>query len=225
MERTSAEISENTLTSDCKVELKWITPNAQENIIEIAKVSSTDPTAKNYKLLGYLIRNNHNSPFEMCSMCLEITCSRAISRQILRHRSFSFQEFSQRYQSINILPEPIFVGARSQDLKNRQNSIDDMSDEIKKEWLEKQQEIWGKTQEVYKWALEKGIAKEVARAILPEGNTPTKLYMTGTIRSFIHYLQVRCGNGTQKEHMDVANACKDIFVRELPIVAKALDWV
>lgn len=209
---------------NCKVSLKWITPDAEKTIIEIAKVSSADPDAINTKLLKYLIDHFHWSPFEMAYMCLEIECSRAISRQILRHRSFTFQEFSQRYQTVAILDEPIMVDARSQDTKNRQNSIDNMSDEIKNEWRDRQFQLCQSSRETYDWALSKGIAKEVARSVLAEGNTPTRLFMCGNIRSWITYCNLRCGNGTQKEHVDVSNLCKEIFRRELPYIAECLGY-
>ena len=166
------------------------------------------------------MRNKHFSPFEMANMTVEIEGNRSILRQILRHRTFHFQEFSLRYASPseNSL---ITTQARRQDLKNRQNSIDDLSPQIKKEWEDKQNSVNKKVFETYEWALENGIAKECARAVLPEGNTKSILCMNGTLRSWIHYLELRCGNGTQKEHIEIANQIKEIFKKEFPIISKA----
>ena len=174
------------------------------------------------KLLKYLIRENHWSPFEMVSMTLEIQTTRDISRQIIRHRSFSFQEFSQRYAvSEDFVPRE----ARLQDPKNRQNSIEIANDDdrLVENWSMKQQEVINKSKEVYKWALENGIAKEQARAVLPEGNTQTTLYMSGTLRSWLHYCDLRRSNGTQKEHMEVAEQCWEIIKQHFPDIAKAID--
>ena len=184
---------------------------ANQLIAYAARVSNpsnqiNDETAP--KLLKYLIKNSHWSPFEMVSITMEITTTRDISRQILRHRSFSFQEFSQRYaKSSNFIDRE----ARLQDNKNRQNSV--VTDDIylKENWNMKQHEVIHKAKEVYEWALENGIAKEQARAVLPEGNTETTLYMAGTLRSWIHYYQLRSKNGTQKEHSDIAIKCWDII--------------
>ncbi len=205
------------------VRLKWITPNTETMIIEIAKVSS-DNTNTSKGLIRYLINNNHWSPFEMAYVCIEITCSRAIARQLLRHRSFTFQEFSQRYQTVSVFGEPIFTHARSQDSKNRQNSIDNVPQHLQDEWQLKQRELWDQTKSTYDWALKNGIAKEVARSILPEGNTPTRLYMCGPIRSWIHYIDTRSGNGTQREHMEIAHSCRDLLKQHLPLVSAALKW-
>lgn len=172
------------------------------------------------KLLAYLIKNKHWSPLEMAHMTVEITTSRAIAQQILRHRSFSFQEFSQRYAEVTDFET---YEARRQDNKNRQNSVDDM-DDFTKDWFEKSQKIiQHRAQYIYKQALEKGIAKEQARFLLPLG-TQTKLYMCGSVRSWVHYLELRCGNGTQKEHKDIADSIKSIFIQRFPDIAKALDW-
>lgn len=153
-------------------------------------------------------------------MCVEITTGRDISAQILRHRSFSFQEFSQRYAEVSEYVERV---ARRQDVKNRQNSIDDLSDEVKDWWRVAQAAHWDNAKALYKDALDIGIAKECARSILPM-QSKTRLYMNGTVRSWIHYLELRCGNGTQKEHMDIANEIKDIFVENLPTIGEALKW-
>lgn len=182
---------------------------------------------KNEKLLGYLINNLHWSPFEMVSICLEIVTTRDIARQILRHRSFSFQEFSQRYAVVDSSFES--RECRLQDMKNRQNSIklvkdgEDESGDVKNtqlidEWREKQAEVFVKVKETYDWAINNGIAKEQARAILPEGNTPSKMYMNGTLRSWIHYIQLRSGNGTQEEHRIIAMECAKVIEPIFPMI-------
>jgi len=196
---------------------------ANQLIAYAARVSNpsnqiNDETAP--KLLKYLIKNSHWSPFEMVSITMEITTTRDISRQILRHRSFSFQEFSQRYaKSSNFIDRE----ARLQDNKNRQNSVVTDDRDLKENWNMKQHEVIHKAKEVYEWALENGIAKEQARAVLPEGNTETTLYMAGTLRSWIHYYQLRSKNGTQKEHSDIAIKCWDIIKQHFPDVAEAVE--
>ena len=196
---------------------------ANQLIAYAARVSNpsnqiNDETAP--KLLKYLIKNSHLSPFEMVSITMEITTTRDISRQILRHRSFSFQEFSQRYaKSSNFIDRE----ARLQDNKNRQNSVVTDDRDLKENWNMKQHEVIRKANEVYEWALENGIAKEQARAVLPEGNTETTLYMAGTLRSWIHYYQLRSKNGTQKEHSDIAIKCWDIIKQHFPDVAEAVE--
>ena len=172
------------------------------------------------KLLRYLIRENHWSPFEMVHLTMEITTTRDISRQIIRHRSFSFQEFSQRYAvSENFENRE----ARLQDDKNRQNSIETDDPDLAAEWREIQSDLINHAKNAYSWALGKGIAKEQARAVLPEGNTVTTLYMAGSLRSWIHYCDLRMANGTQKEHMEVAQKCWDIITGHFPSVAEALS--
>lgn len=208
------------------VNLVWITPEAEKNIMYCARVSNPkNQDSDNSKLLNYCIKNSHWSIFEMASMCIEINTTRTIARQILRHRSFSFQEFSQRYADVTQMSSDLVVAeARSQDLKNRQNSNDDMSLDDK-EWFQAcQVDLWNHALDFYKKALDRGIAKEQARVFLPEGLTPSRMYMTGTIRSWLHFLQLRTGNGTQKECQDVARAIQKIFGEELPIIAKALEW-
>lgn len=159
------------------------------------------------KLIRYLIANHHWSPFEMVSACIEITTTRDISRQILRHRSFSFQEFSQRYANpLEQLGAFVTREARMQDLSNRQSSNTTTDENLKAEWKQKQEEVISTARSAYEWAIEKGIAKEQARVVLPEGLTVTKLYMNGTLRSWIHYCSLRSGNGTQLEHADIARA-------------------
>ena len=172
------------------------------------------------KLLRYLIRENHWSPFEMVHLTMEITTTRDISRQIIRHRSFSFQEFSQRYAvSENFENRE----ARLQDDKNRQNSIETDDPDLAAEWREIQSDLINHAKNAYSWALGKGIAKEQARAVLPEGNTVTTLYMAGSLRSWIHYCDLRMANGTQKEHMEIAKKCWDIITGHFPSVAEALS--
>jgi thymidylate synthase (FAD) len=158
----------------------------------------------------------------MAHMTMQIKTSRGISPQVLRHRSFTFQEFSQRYAAVDESGLVVYA-ARRQDDKNRQNSIDDLTDEVKKEWQDRQLENWKRSFEHYTWALNNGIAKECARFVLPLG-TATTLYMSGSVRSWIHYIELRSSNGTQKEHMDIAIECKEIFKQQLPGVALALGW-
>ena len=182
----------------------------------VSNPNNQNNTDTNEKLIDYLITNKHWSPFEMVNICIEIETTRDIIRQILRHRSFSFQEFSQRYAIANLGVE--YKEARLQDKKNRQNSIEiEENEELKKEWLSKQQHISKIVQESYDWALLNGIAKEQARAVLPEGITLSKIYMNGTLRSWIHYIELRSSNGTQKEHRDVAIACANVIDTIFPI--------
>jgi thymidylate synthase (FAD) len=173
-------------------------------------------TETNEKLIRYLMKNQHWSPLEMVSICLEIETTRDIARQILRHRSFSFQEFSQRYAIADLGHE--YKEARQQDKKNRQNSIEMDDEGLKTTWEEKQKEIVDSTQAAYDWAIEHGIAKEQARAVLPEGLTLSRLYMNGTLRSWVHYIQLRSGNGTQKEHRQVALACAEALRPIFPMI-------
>lgn len=206
-----------------QVELVWITPEAENIISYCARVSSPKnqtnfDTAEG--LLKYCVKNKHWSIFEQANMCVQITTGRDISAQILRHKSFSFQEFSQRYAKATTFSRR---WARRQDVKNRQNSIDDMKDEDKNWFLTAQDENWNHSYNLYEKALEKGIAKECARALLPM-QTETRLYMNGTIRSWMHYIDLRSGNGTQLEHQDIANALKGIFRYHLPNIAKAMEW-
>ena len=201
------------------VELIWITPDSEKLIAYCARVSSSNQNNPNIKgLLKYCIKNGHWSIFEMCNMCVEIQTTRAISAQILRHRSFSFQEFSQRYAEVEEKPD--YFDLRRQDLKNRQNSIDDLTEETKKKLNNSVRMTLVDIDRCYNSLLNDGVAKECARMILPMCS-PTKLYMNGNIRSWIHYLRVRCGNGTQKEHMDIALQIKEIFKKELPIIYEA----
>ena len=204
------------------VKLIHATPEAEKHMGYCARVSNpaNQDNPEVSKLLGYCAKNGHWSVFEMAAMCVEITTSRGISPQILRHRSFSFQEFSQRYASPT---DFVVYGARRQDVKNRQSSHDDLSQETQ-DWFNKtQNETWDKSKALYDEAIEKGIAKECARFLLP-ASTETRLYMHGTVRSWIHYLQLRTTPGTQKEHRDIAVACQGIFSEQFPETAKALGW-
>lgn len=199
--------------------------NAQELIAFCARVSN--PTNQmnmttSDKLIRYLVKHKHWSPLEMVSVCLEIETTRDIARQILRHRSFSFQEFSQRYADPTQHLEFVTREARLQDDKNRQNSIkltdDAQTLALKKAWDEKQQAMIKLAKETYTWAIQQGIAKEQARAVLPEGLTMSRLYMNGTLRSWVHYLELRSGNGTQLEHMEVAIACAQVIAKVFPLM-------
>jgi len=208
------------------VELISITPDAEKTIAYCARVSNPMGQDRDEyaKLLKYCIDHGHWSIFEMSNMVLEIETTRGIAAQILRHRSFSFQEFSQRYADTNLIAEDIPApDLRIQDKKNRQNSLDNLADNDKITWSRIIEDHFRKSQYIYDEMLKVGIAKECARFVLPLG-TPTKMYMNGTIRSWIHYINLRSANGTQKEHMDVANKCKEIFIQQLPVVAEALGW-
>jgi len=198
--------------------------NLQDIVAYCARVSNPsnqNNTETNEKLIRYLMNHQHWSPLEMVSVCLEIETTRDIARQILRHRSFSFQEFSQRYAVADLGFE--YKEARIQDLKNRQNSIETNNEELQKEWEEKQSEFAKEAQTIYTWALENGIAKEQARAVLPEGITVSRMYMNGTLRSWVHYIQLRSGNGTQKEHREVALACAKAIEPIFPMINEFLS--
>lgn len=198
------------------------TPLTPEGLIAYcARVSSPNQENPNYvKLLSYCIKAGHWSIFEQVDMCLEIITSRAIAQQLIRHRSFVVQEHSQRYSEVCDYEQ---YEARRQDVKNRQNSLDDLPQEDKDWFLNVQQNIWEESYRRYKLALERGIAKECARSLLPL-NTQTRLYFKGSVRSWIHYLQVRCDKATQLEHREVAEAAKAIFIENFPTIAKALEW-
>ena len=204
------------------VRLVWITPDAEKLIGYIARVSNpqNQDNPSYEKLLDYCVRNQHWSPFEMASACFEIDTTRDIARQILRHRSFSFQEFSQRYAEVGTLPEPEIREARLQDTKNRQNSIGTDDKELIEWWERAQAQAIHNTNTVYNIALEKGIAKEVARALLPEGLTTSRMYMSGTLRSWIHYCDLRSSNGTQKEHMLIAQEIRRQLAELAPAIFK-----
>ena len=203
--------------------------DSQELIAYCARVSNPSNqfnTETSEKLIRYLIRHQHWSPLEMVSACVEITTTRDIARQILRHRSFSFQEFSQRYADPTAELDEAFVlrEARFQDTKNRQNSVElDMSNDAQKllayEWERAQKRVLYAVKKEYKWAIDNGIAKEQARAVLPEGLTVSRMYMNGTLRSWIHYIELRASNGTQKEHMDIARACAQAITAIFPMAS------
>ena len=209
------------------VELVWSTPDAEALITKMARVSA--PANENTletapKLLCYLIKHSHWSPFAMANWCVEIHTTRSISAQIIRHRSFSFQEFSQRYADINLLGSTYVPHLRRQDTKNRQNSIDDVDPFLKQELEITLKRHFQSGMDIYKHMLEMGIAKECARFVLPLA-VPTRIYMTGSVRSWIHYIELRSANGTQKEHMDIALDAKRVFAEQFPICAEALDWL
>ena len=196
----------------------------QDIVAYCARVSNPSNQANSEtapKLLDYLIKNKHWSPFEMCSATLEVETTRDIARQLLRHRSFSFQEFSQRYADPNSLGD-IFVlrEARLQDDKNRQNSIDIEDPLLEGKWISLQKRVWEEAMIAYNFAIKNGIAKEQARCVLPEGNTLSRLYVNGTIRSWIHYIELRSAHGTQKEHIELAKACAEVISKIFPIIGK-----
>lgn len=208
------------------VKLISITPDAEKTIAYCARVSN--PMGQDRedcsKLLKYCIDHNHWSIFEMANMVLEIETTRGIAAQILRHKSFSFQEFSQRYADTTLLKKDIPpIDIRRQDVKNRQNSIDDFEESDKKAFNEMIHKHFMSSQHLYQTLLDNGVAKECARFVLPLA-TPTRMYMNGTIRSWIHYINLRSGHGTQKEHIDIANKCKEIFISQLPLISEALGW-
>lgn len=208
------------------VKLISVTPDAEKLMAYCARVSNPKgQESDNYaKLLKYCIDHGHFSVFEQSFMTLEINTTRGLAAQILRHRSFTFQEFSQRYADTTLLAEEIpSFELRRQDTKNRQNSIDDISDEIKSKWGMKIREHFARAKSIYDGMIADGIAKECARFVLPLA-TPTRLYMSGSIRSFIHWIQLRSSNGTQKEHMMIANEAKKIFCEQFPITSEALGW-
>lgn len=204
-----------------------VTPNAESQIAYCARVSNPNNQDREdiAKLLKYCIDHQHWSIFEQAFLTVEINTTRGLAAQILRHRSFTFQEFSQRYADTNLLGEEIpMFDLRSQDNKNRQNSIDDISAGTKRVWQSRVQQHFKQSLKLYNEMLAEGIAKECARFVLPLA-TPTRLYMSGSVRSWIHYIDLRSGNGTQKEHRDIAEECKKIFSYYFPITAKALSYV
>jgi thymidylate synthase (FAD) len=204
-----------------EVKLISVTPDAEKIMAYCARVSSPNQEKEEFAgLFRYCIKNGHWSIFEMANLCVEIKTSRAISAQILRHWSFSFQEFSQRYAAVDDSGVEIYA-ARRQDSKNRQNSIDDLPDDVKIMWEMRQQQNWRQSFEHYQWALDNGIAKECARFVLPLG-TATKMYMNGTVRDWIHYINLRSANGTQKEHKDIALGIQKIFAEQFPAISQAM---
>ena len=209
-----------------KVCMVSVTPDAEKHMGYVARVSNpkNQDNPEVAGLLKYCIKHGHWSVFEQAFMTLEIETNRGIAAQILRHRSFTYQEFSQRYADSSMLADEIpLFDLRRQDTKNRQNSIDDIDPFIKQEFEIKIRKHFDEAMKIYKEMLDAGIAKECARGVLPL-NTPTRIYMSGSCRSWMHYINLRSANGTQKEHMDIANACKQIFVEQFPVCAEALEW-
>ena len=209
------------------VSLISVSPDAEKHMAYCARVSNpNNQDNENYAgLLRYCIKHQHWSIFEQAFMTLEINTTRGLAAQILRHRSFTFQEFSQRYADTNLLDTNIpLPELRRQDTKNRQNSIDDIPEEQSKMLLGRIQNYFNEGLDLYNELLREGIAKECARFVLPLA-TPTRIYMSGSVRSWVHYIDLRSGHGTQKEHMDIANACKTIFTEQFPTVSEALQWV
>jgi thymidylate synthase (FAD) len=207
------------------VKLIHSTPKGDELVAYMARVSNPDNqnnTETSARLIKYLIKHKHWSPFEMVNMCVEINTTRSIAAQILRHRSFSFQEFSQRYAVVN--DNPVIPDLRRQDTENRQNSIDDLDPFTKQELQLKAQFVFDQAQMLYDEMLGAGVAKECAREVLPL-STPTRLYMNGTLRSWIHYTDLRCANGTQKEHQQIADQCLELVKECFPLVSKALSSI
>ena len=202
-----------------------VTPDAEKHIAFCARVSNPNnqDNEKFSGLLKYCIKNQHWSIFEQAFMTLEITTNRGIAAQILRHRSFTFQEFSQRYAPTDFLGKIELPELRRQDDKNRQNSIDDLDPEIVEKLNRQMITLFSSANSLYQQMLNAGVAKECARFVLPLC-TPTKIYMTGSVRSWLHYIELRSAHGTQKEHMDIANSCKKIFVEQFPSIAEAMEW-
>ena len=209
------------------VKLISVTPDAEKIMGYVARVSNPNnqENPKVSGLLGYCIKHEHWSVFEQSFMTLEIETTRAIAAQILRHRSFTFQEFSQRYADSSMLADQVpMFDLRRQDTKNRQNSIDDIDPFVKQEFEIKIRRHFDEAMVLYQSMLDAGVAKECARFALPLA-TPTRIYMTGSCRSWIHYINLRSAHGTQKEHMQVAEACKEVFIEQFPTVSEALEWV
>ena len=209
------------------VKLISVTPDAEKTMAYVARVSNpkNQDNDKFAGLLSYCIKHGHWSVFEQAYMTLEINTTRGLAAQILRHRSFTYQEFSQRYADANLLSEKIpLPKLRRQDTKNRQNSTDDVDPYIVQKYDILMEEHFKSSMDLYNKMLEDGIAKECARFVLPL-STPTRIYMTGSCRSWVHYIHLRSAHGTQKEHMDIANACKGVFIEQFPAVSEALEWV
>jgi thymidylate synthase (FAD) len=201
-----------------------ITPNAEELITYMARVSNPanqSNTETSAKLIKYLIDQEHWSPMEMVNMCVEINTTRSIAAQILRHRSFSFQEFSQRYADVTTIGTPVVPSLRRQDTKNRQSSIDDLDVSKKENYYRRIHQLFAESEDLYREMVSNGVAKECARDVLPM-SSPSRLYMNGTVRSWLHYCDLRCGNGTQLEHQVIANQVKAILMNSLPTVSQAM---
>ena len=227
--------SQQAIEAEKQDEFEFDLPNLQDLVAYCARVSNPANQANSEtseRLIKYLIKHKHWSPLEMVSVCIEVETTRDIARQLLRHRSFSFQEFSQRYADPTAELDDAFVlrEARMQDTKNRQNSVElDMSDEKQKllayEWERAQKRVLYAVKKEYEWAIKNGIAKEQARAVLPEGLTVSRLYVNGTLRSWIHYIDLRDGNGTQKEHAEIARACAEVIAKVFPIIKSIREGI
>jgi len=227
--------SQQAIEADKQDEFEFDLPNLQDLVAYCARVSNPSNQANSEtseRLIKYLIKHKHWSPLEMVSACIEVETTRDIARQLLRHRSFSFQEFSQRYADPTAELDDAFVlrEARLQDTKNRQNSVElDMTDEKQKllayEWERAQKRVLYAVKKEYEWAIKNGIAKEQARAVLPEGLTVSRLYVNGTLRSWIHYIDLRDGNGTQKEHAEIARACAEVIAKVFPIIKSIREGI
>ena len=227
--------SQQAIEADKQDEFEFDLPNLQDLVAYCARVSNPSNQANSEtseRLIKYLIKHKHWSPLEMVSVCIEVETTRDIARQLLRHRSFSFQEFSQRYADPTAELDDAFVlrEARMQDTKNRQNSVElDKSDEKQKllayEWERSQNRVLYAVKKEYEWAIKNGIAKEQARAVLPEGLTVSRLYVNGTLRSWIHYIDLRDGNGTQKEHAEIARACAEVIAKVFPIIKSIREGI
>jgi len=214
-------------TTDTQIKLVSVTPEAEKHMGYVARVSNPknqdNPNVSG--LLKYCIKHGHWSVFEQAFMTVEINTTRGLAAQILRHRSFTYQEFSQRYADVSYIREDIpLPELRSQDLKNRQNSVDDVDPKVVETFNKEMREHFDKSIDLYKKMLHAGIAKECARFVLPLA-TPTRLYMTGSVRSWIHYIDLRSAHGTQKEHMDLVENIREVFKQQFPVVSEALDWV
>ena len=215
------------MTTDTQIKLVSVTPDAEKTMGYVARVSNPNnqENPKVAGLLSYCIKHGHWSVFEQAHMTVEINTTRGLAAQILRHRSFTYQEFSQRYADVSYLREHIpLPELRSQDDKNRQNSIDDVDSKIVEKYNKKMRAQFDASIDLYKEMLHDGIAKECARFVLPLA-TPTRLYMTGSVRSWIHYIELRSAHGTQKEHMELVENVRKVFIEQFPIVSQALDWV
>jgi thymidylate synthase (FAD) len=208
-----------------KVQIITVTPDAEKNMAFVARVSNpNNQDNENFSgLLKYCIKHQHWSVFEQAHMTLEIETTRAIAAQILRHRSFTFQEFSQRYAQSHELGEIQLPELRRQDVKNRQNSIDDLDEKVVDKLNRQMITLFSSAESLYRQMIDEGVAKECARMVLPLC-TPTRIYMTGSVRSWIHYINLRSAHGTQKEHMEIAESCKDVFKEQFPVVSEALEW-
>ena len=213
--------SQQAIDPDRQDEFEFELPNLQDLVAYCARVSNPSNQANSEtseRLIKYLIKHKHWSPLEMVSACIEVETTRDIARQLLRHRSFSFQEFSQRYADPTKELDFVLREARLQDTKNRQNSIETEDAELQFRWNAMQKRVLDEAKYAYNWAIDNGIAKEQARVVLPEGNTISRLYVNGTLRSWIHYIDLRDGNGTQKEHAEIARACAEVIAKVFPII-------